>query len=52
MRHEHGAMCRANLEEMKLKASYVDADCIKDMDKQIGQLAASIIRDLRKARGI
>jgi hypothetical protein len=33
MRHEHGAMCRANLEEMKLKASYVDADCIKDMDK-------------------
>lgn len=43
-----------NLEELKLKARYVDADCIVGLDKQIGPLLASIIRDLlalgRKAK--
>jgi uncharacterized protein (UPF0261 family) len=40
------AIAAMNLEEMKLKARYVDVDCIMDMDKQIGPVPASIIRDL------
>jgi hypothetical protein len=38
------AMPGTNLEEMKLKARYVNVDCIHD--EQIGKLPASIIRDL------
>jgi hypothetical protein len=41
------AIAAVNLEELKLKARYVDADCIVGLDKQIGPLLASIIRDLR-----
>jgi hypothetical protein len=40
------AIAAANLEELKLKARYVDADCIVDLDEQIGKLPASIIHDL------
>ncbi len=38
------AIPATNLEEMKLKARYVDLDCI--VDEQIGKLPTSIIRDL------
>jgi hypothetical protein len=40
------AIACTNLEEMKLKVRYVDADCIMDWSEQIGKLPASIIRDL------
>jgi hypothetical protein len=40
------AIAATNLEEMKLKVRYVDADCIVGLDKQIGPLPASIILDL------
>jgi hypothetical protein len=40
------AIAGTNLEEMKLKARYVDADCIMGLDEQLGKLPASIIRDL------
>ena len=40
------AIAAVNLDELKLKACYVDADCIMGLDKQIGKLPASIIRDL------
>jgi hypothetical protein len=40
------AIATVNLEELKLKARYVDADCIVGLDKQIGPLPVSIIHDL------
>jgi hypothetical protein len=40
------AIAATNLEELKLKARYVDHDCIVDLDEQSGKLAASIIHDL------